>query len=360
MSVATDNLSSALCSNAQKAGLLGWLCEQLQYSEAEFVSIEKLSGGAIQQNWLIEISSPDAKHENQKYVLRCDAPSQLGVSHQKSDEARVLQHLFAHGVLVPEIIGLCDEDDIIGKPFFVMRHISGEAQARKWVRHPKKNEFGDRLAFQLGQEMAKLHHIPQDAPEFAFISHPQKGAEGEALQEVRAILDRIDETHPVLEFGYRWLEERLDDWHDASPISLCHRDFRTGNFLIQDGQLTGLLDWEFARFSVPAEDIGWLCARCWRFGADTQIVGGLADFTAFEAGYKTILDKPFSRHSIRYWQIFAELRWAAIALEQAWRCHTGGEISLELALSAPLTAEMEYNLLSLISHFDHHPQTSLL
>ena len=58
-----------------------------------------------------------------------------------------------------------------------------------------------------------------------------------------------------------------------------------------------------------------------------------------------------SKATIRYWQIFAELRWAAIALEQADRCRKG-EVSLELALSAPLAAEMEYNLLAIIASPD--------
>ena len=45
----------------------------------------------------------------------------------------------------------------------------------------------------------------------------------------------------------------------------------------------------------------------------------------------------------------AEIRWAIIALQQQERALFGGETSLELALSGYLAAEMESNMLALIS-----------
>jgi len=359
MSLKCRQTGEILCSVDQQLLLQDWLRSVCGEQKAEITFVEKLSGGAIQQNWLIELARAHPESHPLSLVLRCDAPSQLGVSHHKSDEAHLLKLLFENGVSVPEIMGWHGQSDIIGKPFFVMRHVGGEAQARRWVRHPEKNIFGEKLVFQLGREMAKLHQITPKDTEFAFMPAPLISPEQQALDEVRSILDRVDEVHPVLEFAFHWLQNRCDEWHDGSPLSLCHRDFRIGNFLIENYQLAAVLDWEFSRFSVAAEDIGWLCARCWRFGADRLVVGGLADYPAFEAGYMEIAENPISHQSIRYWQIYAELRWAAIALEQAWRCHTGGEISLELALSAPLAAEMEYNLLALIARDDTKNPTSL-
>lgn len=360
-------VSPLLCTAEQLSELARWFAEQLGVPQLDILETRKLSGGAIQQNWLITLSteqdgqkqtdSEPSRHDGSRYVLpryvlRCDAPSQLGVSHPKSAEAALLSAAAEMGVLVPQIIGICADETLIGKPFFVMSHIPGEAQARKWVRHPQKAEFATALAGQLGQQMATLHQIPPDNPHLGFLSRPDTSAEEQALAEIRAILDKMDTPHPVLEFACHWLKERMQDWQDGSEMVLCHRDFRAGNFLIHDGQMTALLDWEFARFSVPAEDIGWLCARCWRFGADHLAVGGLADYRDFHAGYVAAGGTPPALRTIRYWQIFAELRWAAIALEQAWRCQVAGELSLELVLSAPLVAEMEYHLLTLISEMD--------
>ena len=40
-------------------------------------------------------------------------------------------------------------------------------------------------------------------------------------------------------------------------------------------------DWEFAAWSDPYEDLGWLCARCWRFGNWEREAGGLGSRQAF-------------------------------------------------------------------------------
>ena len=48
----------------------------------------------------------------------------------------------------------------------------------------------------------------------------------------------------------------------------------------------------------------------------------------------------------------AEVRWAVIALQQARRNDSGEELSLQLALSGQMVAEMEYHMLSLITEID--------
>ena len=50
----------------------------------------------------------------------------------------------------------------------------------------------------------------------------------------------------------------------------------------------------------------------------------------------------------------AEVRWAVIALQQAQRNDSGEELSLQLALSGQMVAEMEYHMLSLITEIDEN------
>ena len=68
----------------------------------------------------------------------------------------------------------------------------------------------------------------------------------------------------MLEWTLRWLEKHAPS---TGETVLCHRDFRTGNYMVNDGKLTGVLDWEFAGWGDPHEDVAWFCARCWRFSA---------------------------------------------------------------------------------------------
>ncbi len=68
-------------------------------------------------------------------------------------------------------------------------------------------------------------------------------------------------------------------------MGLVHGDFRTGNFMVGPDGLVGLLDWEFARWGDPVDDIGWLCVRDWRFGKVKQPAGGFCSRERFCAAY---------------------------------------------------------------------------
>src|SRR5439155_782636 len=78
----------------------------------------------------------------------------------------------------------------------------------------------------------------------------------------RVYLDRHPNPRPVLEWAIRWLETHIPP--PLGPV-LCHRDFRTGNYMLDSTELTGILDWEFAGWGDPDEDIGWFCCKGWRF-----------------------------------------------------------------------------------------------
>ena len=166
----------------------------------------------------------------------------------------------AVGVKVATPRLLCIDDTIIGTPFFIMDYCSGQGQARRITRDPTLADFGDRLAGELGREMARIHAVTTSAAELSFLPLDGDNAAAAQLADSRAALDGLAEGQPVIEYALNWLEDRLDGWRRTAPRRLCHRDFRTGNFLVETGRLTAVLDWEFAGWSDPAEDIGWLCA----------------------------------------------------------------------------------------------------
>ena len=84
-----------------------------------------------------------------------------------------------------------------------------------------------------------------------------------AAQRYRQWLGAEASRDPVLAWGLRWLERNAPP---PGEIVLCHRDYRTGNYLVDDGRLTAILDWEFCGWSDPMEDVAWFCSRSWRFG----------------------------------------------------------------------------------------------
>jgi len=106
------------------------------------------------------------------------------------------------------------------------------------------------VAARLGEELARIQTIRPPHPDLGFL--PSIGP----LQHIasfRAYLDHHPQPRPVLEWAARWLETHVPE--ARAPV-LCHRDFRTGNYMLDGADLTGILDWEFAGWGDPDEDIG--------------------------------------------------------------------------------------------------------
>ncbi len=298
-----------------------------------------LSGGAIQENWRVLLDVADGEWKGSPdLVLRKDAPSGVAVSHGRAAEFHILKLAHKGGVLVPTPCVLCEDTSVLGSPFFLMHRVPGASLRQPLTKGPLNEE----LVADLGRNLARIHAI-QGAEALTFLESPQPTPTAASIADYRRHLDEFPEAHPALEWGLAWLEKNAPA---TQTVTFCHRDFRTGNYLVEDGKLTAILDWEFAGLSDPMEDIGWFTAKCWRFGGGVEReAGGAGSLDAFIKGYKEVSGKTVDRAAIPYWQVMGHMRWAVIALQQADRFVTGGERNLELALTGHIVPELELEIL---------------
>lgn len=300
-----------------------------------------LSGGAIQQNWEASVDIADGPWQGaHTWVLRTDAPATVASSLPRAREFAIIRFAHNRGLLAPRPLFMCDDAGIIGQPFFVMEKLPGVAAGHKVVRLELDRRA---LAHELAAAAARIHAIRPPLPELPFL---KTFLARDVIAACRAWLDTLNEPHPVLEWGLRWCERRAPG-HDEEETTFVHRDFRTGNYLVHDGKLAGLLDWEFAALGNPLEDIGWICAKCWCFRHEHHIVGGVADLDDFIPAYEAASGRKVPAAALRYWQVMAHIRWSIIALQQAQRHLSGVEPSLELALTGKIVAELEWEVLQL-------------
>ena len=87
-------------------------------------------------------------------------------------------------------------------------------------------------------------------------------------------------------------------------------------------------------------------------GNDSLAAGGIAKREDLLAGYNAVSHAPVAVDELPYWEIYGAARWAVIALLQGQRFLTGGERSLELALTGLMPAEMELDALDAIAIFE--------
>ena len=165
---------------------------------------------------------------------------------------------------MPEPLFCCGESDVLGRPFFLMRWSPGVAAGAVLARDAAWNGKRDGLAAELGRQLAHIHRIAPPRDDLVFLGPTPSDPAALRLALYRRWLGEFDDPHPVAEWALRWL---IQEKPAPAAIVLCHGDFRTGNFLATEVGIAAILDWEFADWGDPHEDIGWLCCKSWRFGA---------------------------------------------------------------------------------------------
>jgi aminoglycoside phosphotransferase (APT) family kinase protein len=311
-------------------------------ADVRIASLERMSGGAVQQNWAVDVDvTGGAFAGTHRWVLRIDAPAKVAESLTRAEEFQVLQAVEHANVLAPRPLWLCEDASVAGRTFFLMQRLPGIATGYKIARDPALVPDRHRLAGELAANLARIHSIELSGSARSFL---KRTLARENVARYRSYLDTLAEAYPVLEWGLRWCERNAPV---REEITFIHRDYRTGNYLVDHGSLAGVLDWEFAGFGNPLEDVGWLFAKCWRFGQYQYPVGGIAHAEDFLPEYEKRAQRTVDAAAIRYWQVMAHVRWAIIALQQRERHRSGVESSLELALTGHLLSDLELEILEL-------------
>ncbi len=312
----------------------------------EAVAIEhlrRLAGGASREMWAFDAVLPGGAVE--RLVLRRDPPGHQVLSSRR-DEFALLAAAHAAGLRVPRA-RWCEEDAaVLGSPFFVMDFVAGEALARRLLRDAAYAPARAALPGQLAEALAGIHALDPRAPGLTFLPRPPAGgtpAAAELTRHEQLYRAVALDPHPALELALRWLAV-------APPApraeTIVHGDFRVGNVIFGPEGLRAVLDWELAHVGDPLEDVGWLCVRAWRFGADAQPVGGLCQRAEFFAAYERAGGVRVDPVAVRWWEVFGNLKWAIICVMQA-RSFVDGARSVELASLGRRVAEMELELLEL-------------
>ncbi|MGF1594882.1 MAG: phosphotransferase family protein [Kiloniellaceae bacterium] len=316
---------------ANKEALEDYLAAAAGARAVEVVDARPLTGGAIQENWLLDLEVHGGDFAGRlEAVLRTDAPSGVAVSRSRAEEFALLKVARAAGVTVPEPLWLCDDAAVIGKAFYVMRRVAGTAVPHRLMKEAELGGDRDELAGRLGMELARIHAVVPPRAELDFLGSPPADPARAAVARYRRYLDDLGGGYPALEWGLRWCE--LHAPPPQGPV-LVHQDFRTGNYMVDRQGLTGILDWEFADWGDPMSDIGWFCAACWRYAHPELEAGGIAPRGPFYRGYEAVLGRRIDAEVVAFWEVMAHIRWAVIALQQGARALAGGEDSLELALT---------------------------
>lgn len=290
--------------------------------------LTRLSGGASRETWSFLA-------DGRRLVLQRQRPGDV---RDMSIEARVLAAAFRHGVPVPELIASGELES--GAKYMVLDHVPGETIARKILRDERFAGARTALVGQMAGALARLHAIDPDSVD---------GLPAiDQVAQYRATLDDLNrslgQAHPAFELAFAWLERNRPS---SQRRTLVHGDFRLGNVMVDERGLAAVLDWELAHIGDPLEDLGWLCVRAWRFGAQAP-VAGLGERHALVEAYSEASGIEIAPDDVLWWEVLGTLKWGIMCMIQTSSHLLGIHRSHEMAAIGRRVCENEYDLLLLL------------
>ena len=295
-------------------------------------SLRRLSGGASRLTSIVDMDGLDGSHR--ALILQQQRGDGLGTHKSVELEAALLRAAIRADIPVPKVVA-AGQGDGLDAGWLVVERLEGETIARRLLRDPDYAEARERLTGDVARALAQIHGLsPRDIPGLPGV---------DPFVSALELLDSTGEVRPILELGARWLAANQPP---SSGRTVVHGDFRMGNFLVDTTGLRGVLDWELAHAGDPAEDLGWLTAKAWRFGGSAE-VGGFGQLDDLLACYVESGGRVIDHETVRWWQVYASVKWAVICALQASAHLSGATRSVELATIGRRVCESEWDLLGL-------------
>ncbi len=185
--------------------------------------------------------------------LRGDRAGGVAIFPDLKREADMIELLHRQGIAVPRIHGYCQDP-----PCIVMDALPGS-------RSMSAADAGDDTARRaiLRQYMAQvvaMHRLDLEPFVQAGVHRPE-GAEAITLVGLEAYLPHYRRTkcrpEPLLEFVIGWLRRQVPKHRNRASFI----QFDSGQFLHQDGRMSGLYDFEFSMIGDPMVDLATMRMR---------------------------------------------------------------------------------------------------
>ena len=224
------------------------------------LTVEQFKGG--QSNPTYRLSDGGGR----KYVLRRKPPGKLLPSaHAVDREYRVISALNETDVPTPRAYALCEDETVVGTPFYIMEYCDGRVFWDPLLPElPKENR---RAIYEAKfRALSRLHAV-----DYASLGLADFGRPG---SYVARQISRWGKQYKASETDRIEAMDRLLDWLPANlPANdetvLVHGDYRLDNMIFHasEPRILGIIDWEISTLGDPLAELAYLC-MLWRTPMD--------------------------------------------------------------------------------------------
>jgi aminoglycoside phosphotransferase (APT) family kinase protein len=258
-------------------------------------------------------------HSNVTYVIRRDGgewvlrrpprPPLPPSAHDVLREARLLRALEGTAVRVPRVLATCDDDAVIGAPFYVMERVSGHVITTELPDGLEGRAIGDELI----DALVEIHAADWQARGLEGYGKPTGYLERQLRRFGGLWEHNRTRAVPAVDAVTAWLARNLPE---SGPATIVHGDYRLGNVMFAPrapARLVAIFDWELATIGDPLADVGYLAATWAQAGDPESAITSLGLVTR-RPGFPT-RDELIARYEERSGRSMSDIRWySALAL----------------------------------------------
>ena len=225
-----------------------WMAEHVD-GFAGPLTVSQFKGG--QSNPTYRLDTPSGR----AFVLRRKPPGKLlPGAHAVEREARVMSALGSQGFPVPRIHGRCEDDRVIGTPFFVMDLVEGrivwEASFPGLTPEARAAHFDA-----MNATISRLHGYDPQAIGLGDYGKAAGFVERQVARWSKQYRSDVEAGRlPQMDELADWLEKHLPP--DSGDARIVHGDFRCDNMIFapDEARIAAVLDWELSTLGDAAAD----------------------------------------------------------------------------------------------------------
>jgi aminoglycoside phosphotransferase (APT) family kinase protein len=225
-------------------------------------------GGGSNFTFLVE-------RNGERFVLRRPPRPPLPPSaHDMVREAGLQTAIRAAGFgRLAEIVAVCEDERVLGVPFYVMRFLDGHVITDELPPGLETEDARRALGLDLVDTLVEIHAADVGEPALAAFARPGSYLERQVRRFVQLWeINKTRELSAVDEVG-RYLTAHLPE---QLPATVVHGDYRLGNMMVASDEPTrilAVLDWEMGAIGDPRADVGYLLATYSEPGGPPSALG---------------------------------------------------------------------------------------